>query len=131
MSAIQIERIDERRRAIRVDQPCRAFVTERRAESCVPGWDETLAPTFGHTLNLSETGALLALDDPLPLGRAVVVGIELDGERFEAPAVVLRCSRSRAGEGANVGVRFTRLPCRAKELLLRCVRDRRPVPHLN
>ena len=131
MSAIQIERIDERRRAMRVDQPCRAFVTERRPQSVIPGWDETLAPTFGYTLNVSETGALLSLADPLPLGRRVVVGMELNGERLEAPAVVMRVSRPRSGDGAKVGVRFTRLPQRAKELLLRAVRDGRPAPHLN
>lgn len=131
MSAVQIERIDERRRALRVDEPCRVFVTERRPECVIPGWDETLAPIFGVTLNLSETGALLALDEPLPLGRLVCVGIEVAGHRLELPAVVMRVGRCRSSGVAHVGVRFARVPPRVHERLLAIVRARRPSPHLN
>jgi c-di-GMP-binding flagellar brake protein YcgR len=131
MSPVEIERIDERRRAVRVDALGRAYVTERRPKCGVPGLEETLAPIFGEVLNVSATGALLAMPEPLPPGRAVVVGLEVDGQCVEAPAVVMRVARPRSGDGARVGLRFARLTPRAESALGRLIRASRRDPLLN
>jgi hypothetical protein len=132
MSVVQIERIDqERRRAMRVEEEVRAYVTERRKTSPVPGMDEFLAPLFGRSLNLSESGILLELDECLAPGRRVEVGIELDGRKLVLPGIVARVLRPKKSDRVHVGIRFLDIGKEDQETIVRLVEAGRLVPYLN
>jgi hypothetical protein len=132
MAVIEIERIHERRRAMRVEESGRAYLTERRSGSPVPGMEEVLAPLFGRILNLSETGLLLELEEPIQPGRRVVIGLELNGRRLEFAAVVTRICRPRGGAGRiHVGLRFAALSPAQRDAILRVVDAGKFAPYYN
>jgi hypothetical protein len=133
MSAIRVERITERRRSMRVDEGGRVHVTERSScSSSVPGLDdEFLAPLFGRLLNLSETGLLLELDQPMQIGRIVEVGVELGGSPMTLSGLVTRVCRPRHSDRAHVGIRFVGLTAEARDVIKRAVENGRFVPYLN
>lgn len=132
MIAIQVERIHERRRAVRVEDGGRAYVTERCArEEPLPELDEALAPLFGRVANLSETGLLLELDEAVAPGRPVEIGVELEGRVLLIEGVVARLLRARGSTRVHVGVRFGLLPEAARAAIRRRVCARQGRPQLN
>jgi hypothetical protein len=130
MAVIQVERIQERRKALRVEDTTRAYLTEKGSLSPVPGMDEFLAPLFGKMLNLSETGLLLELEEAVQPGRAVVIGVELDGRRIELDGVVARVCRPRSSP-VHVGIRFRNLSEDARRAIGQAVEAGRFAPYLN
>lgn len=132
MSVVQIERIDqERRRAMRVEEEARAYVTERRKCSPIPGMEEFLAPLFGRSINVSESGILLELDECLAPGRRVQVGLDLDGRKLVLPGIVARICRPKKSDRVHVGIRFLDLGKEEKAMIVRMVEAGRFVPYLN
>ncbi len=116
-----IEKIPERRVAPRAVTACRVYVTEPPAPTCdLPGDEELLAPLFGRAVNLSVTGVLVEVDEPLCLGRRVVVTLELDdGSRVSLRGRVARTTRVRGTALFRLGIGFE-APC-AREL--KAIRD--------
>ena len=105
-----VEPIQERRVAPRVDLRCRAQVTEPTEAAEVPGDEEFLVPLFGTAVNLSETGVLLEVDEPLCFGRTVVVTLELDALTLMVSGRVARTTRLRHCPGLfRLGIEFTGL----------------------
>ena len=105
-----VEPIHERRVAPRVDVRCRAQVTEPAEPAEVPGDEELLVPLFGSVVNLSETGVLVEVDEPLCYGRAVVVTLEVDGRTLTVAGKVQRTTRLRHCPGLfRLGIEFTGL----------------------
>jgi hypothetical protein len=131
VAVIEIERIQERRRAVRVEENGRAYVTEKKGCSPIPGMDESLAPLFGRTLNLSETGVLLELEESMMPGRRVVLGLELDGAEVELAAVVARVCRPRGVSRVHIGLRFVDLDEGLRDRILRLVAAGKFAPYLN
>ena len=132
MAVTQVERIQERRRAMRVEESGRAYLTERTQTSPIPGMDEFLAPLFGRVLNLSETGVLLERDEPVAPGRKVEISIDLAGRELELNAVVTRICRPRCGSGrVHVGLRFAELSNEEREVIARAVEAGKFAPYLN
>lgn len=131
MSVIQVERIGERRRALRVEEEGRALVTERREISPVPGMDEFLAPLFGRMLNLSETGILLELEESVQPGRRLFLSTEFRGKKVELTGIVARVCRPRRSNRVHIAIKFDRLSDEARETILRIVAAGKLVPYLN
>jgi len=131
MSVIQIERIRERRNAVRVEIDGSAYVTEKRTTSPVPGMDVTFSPLFGRILNLSESGVLLELDESLQPGRVLIVGMDVDGQNIELTGTVARVCRPRGSPRVHIGVRFTDVPEKAHDAIRQAVSSRAPSPLLN
>ncbi len=131
MAVVQVERINERRRGMRVEENGRAYVTERRPVSPIPGMHESLAPLFGSALNLSESGVLLELEEPIQPGRAVVVGMDLEGRTLEFSGIVTRVCRPRHSQRVHIGVRFTCLTNEAREAIGHAVDAGKFAPYLN
>jgi hypothetical protein len=112
-----VERIHERRVAPRVDARYRAHVTEPPERADVPGDEELLAPLFGAAVNLSETGALVEVDEPLCAGRQVVVAIEMDGRTLSLKGRVARTTRLRGAPIFRLGIEFADLDDAAREAI--------------
>jgi hypothetical protein len=127
-----VEPIHERRVAPRVAASYRAQVTEPVEAAEVAGDEELLVPLFGTVVNLSETGVLVEVDEPLCSGRAVVVTVELEGAALALRGRVARTSRLRHCSSLfRLGIEITALPESARGALRRAVRRRLVSSYLN
>ncbi len=131
MSVVHIERIGERRRAMRVDEGGRALVTERRSVSPIPGMDEFLAPVFGRLLNLSETGILLEVEESIQPGRRLEIVVELGGAKLHLTGIIARVCRPRRSDRVHLAIKLDGLAAEAAETVQRVVASRRFAPQLN
>lgn len=101
-----VQRIHERRVATRVDSESRVILTEPGEPGAIPGDEEFLAPLFGTALNLSETGVLVELDEPILTGRPVSISLELDGRVLDLRGRVARSTRVRGSSKVRLGIEF-------------------------
>jgi hypothetical protein len=126
-----VERIHERRVAPRVDACCRVHVTEPTGHAEVPGDEELLAPLFGHAVNVSETGVLVEVDEPLCAGRRVIVTLERDGETLAFEGRVARTTRLRGSPRYRLGIAFCEPAGEAREALRETIRSGLVASYLN
>ena len=128
-----VERIPERRIAPRAEAAFRVYVTEPCvAETEVEGDEELLVPLFGRAVNISETGALVEVDEPLCLGRRVVVTLHLeDGPRLTLRGRVARTTRVRGRETYRLGIGFDPPSAEERSALTDAIREGVVVSYLN
>ncbi len=112
-----VERFHERRHAPRAALRVPAVVSERAAPADLPCDEEHLAPLFGESVNVSERGALVEVDEPICLGRPVVVILEVRGQKLRLDGRVARTTRVRGSGRIRIAVEFSEPDVRARALL--------------
>jgi hypothetical protein len=120
-----VERIPERRIAPRAEAACRVFVTEPLVACAeLPCEEELLVPLFGRAVNISETGVLVEVEEPLCFGRRVMTTIELEGgPRLVLRGRVARTTRVRGSPLFRLGIEFDPLPADQREALRDVIRE--------
>jgi hypothetical protein len=101
---IHIERLEERRVARRAESRLPVVVTERCEKTALRCDQELLSPLFGETVNLSEVGILVEVDEPVCLGRPVAVTIELPSGNVTLRGRVARYTRVRGTKKIRLGI---------------------------
>jgi hypothetical protein len=119
-----VERIQERRVAPRAEARFPAIITERAEKADLPCDEEVLSPLFGETLNLSERGVYVEVDEPLCVGRPVFVTLEVRGRCLRLAGRVARSMRVRGARRFRLGIEFAGLDDAARALLCGEIRKR-------
>ena len=117
-----VERIHERRIAPRVEADHRVLLTERLDTPELPCDEELLAPLFGAALNISETGILVEVDEPLCIGRRITVTVELDEGRTSLEGRIVRSSLVKGSGRVRLAVEFERVDAGVHEAIRKAIR---------